>query len=214
MGEGVPDRAVLFVDGNNWYHSLVNAGVTGRLHLDYVKIAAKLVGPRTWLGTRYYVGKVSQRGNVRLYADQRRFEALFTQSDARHTFHYGRLEPRTVESEAAKVLERYLHNLTTRIDGTVFKELMEIAKAHRKTTVMAEKAVDVNLAVDLVTMAQRDEYDTAYLLSADGDFTPAVAAARGLGKKVFAVSPDHGHQLAGAVDSFIHIKADWFIGCR
>ena len=202
------------MDGNNWYHSLKEAGVTGCLYLDYAKIATKLVGTRTWQATRYYIGQVSQKGNVQLYADQRRFESLFTQCDARNTFHYGRLEPRPVKSEAAKELEDYLHRLTTRIDATVFKELMEIARTHRTATVMVEKAVDVNLAVDMVMMAERDEYDTAYLLSADGDFTPAVVAARGLGKTVFAVSLDYGHQLAGAVNSFIHIKADWFIGCR
>jgi hypothetical protein len=44
------------------------------------------------------------------------------------------------------------------------------------------------LAVDMVRMAERNEYDTAYLLSADGDFTPAVKAVAEKGKKVFAAS--------------------------
>jgi uncharacterized LabA/DUF88 family protein len=76
--------------------------------------------------------------------------------------------------------------------------------------VWTEKAVDVQLAVDMVTMATRDEYDCAYLLSADGDFTGAVDYVRSLGKKVFAASPLHGAQIAKVVNTFIPLKAAWF----
>lgn len=57
------DRAVLFIDGNNWYHSLSELGVGDLGRLDYAKISEKLVGPRTWIGTRYYIGRVQQKGN-------------------------------------------------------------------------------------------------------------------------------------------------------
>ena len=55
------------------------------------------------------------------------------------------------------------------------------------------------LAVDLVRMADRDEFDVAYLLAADGDYPPAVEAVMASGKKVFAaaVSLD---DLAAAFD--------------
>jgi hypothetical protein len=32
------DRAVVFVDGNNWFHALCEAGVEDRARLDYKKI--------------------------------------------------------------------------------------------------------------------------------------------------------------------------------
>ena len=51
-------------------------------------------------------------------------------------------------------------------------------------------------------MAQRDEYDLAYLLSADGDFVPVVREVQRLGKRVFVASPWRGHQLA-------HASSDW-----
>lgn len=78
---------------------------------------------------------------------------------------------------------------------------------------MVEKAVDVMLAVDFVLMAQRNEYDAAYLLTADGDFTPAVDAAKELGKKIYAASPSHGAKLASHVDSFIKLDSLWFDDC-
>ena len=40
-----------------------------------------------------------------------------------------------------------------------------------------EKATDVNLALDIVLDAQADEYDEAFLISNDGDFSGAVKAA-------------------------------------
>ena len=168
------DRAVLFIDGNNWYHALRDHGVINQKRLDYARISEKLTGPRDWLGTRYYVGRVQQRGNTRLYAEQRQFLAQLEQTDRRISTHLGRLEQRPDDNPAARELLSYLANLPRRIDSDVYRDLMEIAKTHERRTVTVEKAVDVMLAVDLVVMAERDEFDAAYVLSADGDFTPAV----------------------------------------
>jgi uncharacterized LabA/DUF88 family protein len=208
-----PDRAIVLVDGNNWYHSLSNSGVSNQGALNFAKISRKVVGPRTWVATRYYVGQVQQTGNADLYAAQRRFLSYLTSCDPRISFHFGRLEQRPVVSEAAKEVLRYLGNLKIRIDIRVYKDLLAIAKAHERTTVIVEKAVDVHLAVDLVVGAERNEYDAAYILSADGDLTPAVEAAKALNKKVFAVSMSQGAQLAAAVNSFIRIVASWVADC-
>ena len=63
-------------------------------------------------------------------------------------------------------------------------------------------------------MAEHDSFDDAYVLSADGDFTPAVEHVRSQGKKVYAVSASSGARLAAAVDSFIRIAASsWFADC-
>lgn len=207
------DRAVVFVDGNDWYHSLREAGVTDQLRLNHAKIALKLAGPRTWAATRYYVGQVPQAGNKQLYADQRRFIAKLQATDSRISVHLGRLEQRPVKSEAAEELIRYLAALRVRIDSGVYRELLDLGHRHRQATTLVEKAVDVMLAVDMVVLAERDELDTAYLLSADGDFTPAVNAVRSHGKKVFAVSAGHGAQLAAVVNAFIHVDAGWFDDC-
>ena len=207
------DRAILFVDGNNWYHSLREIGLRDLGRLDYSAISLKLVGPREWLETRYYIGQVKQTGDTTLYAAQRRFLAKLSATDNRVTYHLGRLETRTVKNEAAEEVKRYLSNLRVRIDMAVYHELMGIAQEHSVSEVMVEKAVDVMLAVDMVVMAERDKYDAAYLLSADGDYTPAVKAAKSLGKKVYAVSPTSGAQLAAVVDSFIRVSEGWFEDC-
>ena len=49
-----------------------------------------------------------------------------------------------------------------------------------------EKAVDVKLAVDLLEFA--DIYDTAIIVSGDGDYVPVVQAVKNRGKQVINVS--------------------------
>lgn len=69
------------------------------------------------------------------------------------------------------------------------------------------------LAVDLVRLAHGDRYDAAYVLSADGDYTPAVEAAAAVGKIVYAASPDSGFALSRVVKTFIRLKKPWFQDC-
>jgi uncharacterized LabA/DUF88 family protein len=207
------DRAIVFVDGNNWYHSLRAARVGYLGRLNYASISRKLLGPRIWAGTRYYVGQVRQEGSARLYAQQRRFLAHLAATDRRISVHLGRLEPRPFRNEAVDELRRYLGRLEVRIDKTVFQELMALAAKHSRSEIFVEKAVDVMIAVDMVTMAYRDDYDAAYLLSADGDFTPVVGAVTALGKRVYAASTAHGAELAASVSAFIRLASPWFADC-
>ena len=210
----IPERAVVFVDGNNWYHGLKDLGFTGLGWLNYAKVSAKLVQPpRQWTATRYYVGQVQQRGNLSLYADQRRYMSWLMGRDPRITIHYGRLEERTATDKAAAELKRYLANLPVRIDPAVYRGLSEIAARHTNVSITVEKAVDVKLAVDMFRMAARDEYDVAYLLAADGDYTPAVEAVVAAGKTVFAAAPRYGAELARVVKSYMRLRGGWFPDC-
>jgi uncharacterized LabA/DUF88 family protein len=209
----VADRALVFIDGNNWYHALCEVGVEDRARLDYRKISEKLLGPREWMGTRYYIGQLSQQHSPSLYAQQRSFLASLQNTDSRISVHLGRIEPRRASNDAARELREYLGKLTTQIDPIVFADLSDIARRHAQATVFVEKAVDVFLAVDVVTMAISNTYDAAYLLTADGDYTPVVEAVRKLGKKVYAACPLSGAQLGRTVNSFIHLQPAWFGDC-
>lgn len=209
----MPERAVLFVDGNNWYHALKAVGVPDRGSLDLARISRKLIGTRQWVATRYYIGRVSQRSAPALYADQRSYVAGLLAADPRVSVHFGRLERRPVVDRTAMELKRYLHALPARIDPQVYRDLYRIAMSGTRAATYVEKAVDVQLAVDLVVMAERDEFDAAYLLSADGDFTPAVAAVRAHAKRIYAASPATGAALAAAVDTYIPLRKEWFGDC-
>lgn len=47
-----------------------------------------------------------------------------------------------------------------------------------------EKKVDINIAIDIISLAYENEYDTAVLVSGDGDFVPVVKRVKKLGKNV------------------------------
>lgn len=51
-------------------------------------------------------------------------------------------------------------------------------------TVYQVKEDDIHLAVDMVKLAYNNAYDTAILVSSDGDFVPAVKAVKEVGKNV------------------------------
>jgi len=198
-GEAVADRAVLFVDGNNWYHGLKELGLSPLSAFNYAKVSNKLVRPsddREWTATRFYIGQVRQDGDLRLYAEQRRYVDWLKARDSRISVHFGRLERRSVRSKLASELKQYLGSLRVRIDPVVYKDLLDLAKQHEKAKINVEKAVDVMLAVDMVAMAMKDEYDVAYILSADGDYTHAAQLVSEHGKKVFAAAPRAGAQVS------------------
>jgi len=46
-----------------------------------------------------------------------------------------------------------------------------------------EKKVDINIAIDVVALTYEDVYDTAVLVSGDGDFLPVVKKIKELNKK-------------------------------
>lgn len=47
-----------------------------------------------------------------------------------------------------------------------------------------EKKVDINIAIDIISLAYENAYDTAVLVSGDGDFVPVVKKVKELHKSV------------------------------
>jgi uncharacterized LabA/DUF88 family protein len=204
---------VVFVDGNNWFHGLDRIGEAGQRRLNYAKLSQKLAGPRTWLETRYYVGRVKQVGNERLYADQRAFIDQLLATDHRIKVFFGRIEERPTENQLADRILDYLAQNASAIEPRVRFRLEAMVSTHKKIPTYVEKATDVYLATDLVGMAFTNAYDTAYLLSADGDYTPAVEHAKRQGKTVYAASAQPGAELARVVTKFIPVKSEWLADC-
>ncbi len=71
-----------------------------------------------------------------------------------------------------------------------------------------EKTVDVNLAVDMVRMA--DNYDLALIVSGDQDYVPAAQAVKNMGKHVvnIAFKARNGMLLPGGAKRLNHMT-DW-----
>ena len=202
------ERAFLFIDGSNFYHAARDIGIaTG--DLDYKALAHKLILDRRLTGIRYYVGKVS--GDVSRIASQGKF--LDRIRDQGVDVVLGRIERRMLDPDKNPLITRLKDLIAANrasLGAPLLAELQALCET--KLPQYTEKRVDVSIAVDMVTMAWADQFDTAYLLSADGDFVPAVEAVRSRDKKVFAASPVVGRELQKAVDTFIPLKREWFSG--
>ena len=73
--------------------------------------------------------------------------------------------------------DRFLHSL---YDTPYVEVRLGIGKQRRDQVV--EKGVDVMLATDLVVRAYQDQYDTAILVSGDGDFLSGDTGSKGPGQ--------------------------------
>ncbi len=76
----------------------------------------------------------------------------------------------------------------------------------QRGSTMVEKGVDVMLAVDLVTHAFKDHYDTAIIVSGDADFYPALQGAKDVGKQVEVAAFETNISSEAARVADVHIK--------
>ena len=56
-----------------------------------------------------------------------------------------------------------------------------------KTNVI-EKKIDIKMAIDIISLAYEDKYDTAVLVTGDGDFVPVVKKLKHLNKILSEIS--------------------------
>jgi len=99
-------------------------------------------------------------------------------------------------------LDRNKDNRAYRSQQRFFQKLKEIpnfrlvlcrmqkVKINGKT-IYQVKEDDIHLAVDMVKLAYNNAYNTAILVSSDGDFVPAINAVQEIGKKVENIGFEH-----------------------
>lgn len=109
-------------------------------------------------------------------------------------------------------LRRWQQRLVAHLQNSGWK--VEYGHMLEHNGVFQEKGVDVHIAVDLLTGAYEDHYDTAVLVSSDTDLIPAVLAIRGKKKQVeyigFAHRPSFG--LMKNVDLTTTLRRDDLVG--
>jgi uncharacterized LabA/DUF88 family protein len=103
-------------------------------------------------------------------------------------YYIGQVKP---EEGNARSLE--LHKNQQRLFEKLKKHEFYIVRGRlrRIGDVYTEKGVDVRIGIDIVEGAYENRYDTAILISSDGDFAPALEMTRRKGKKVEVVGFSH-----------------------
>lgn len=95
-------------------------------------------------------------------------------------YYYTALPPQERDPERYQKQQKFLNALERKRYFTVVLGRLEI----RPGGIYVEKGVDINLAVDLLDLAYHNTYDTAIIVSGDGDFSGAVKIVQRMGKHV------------------------------
>ncbi len=159
-------RVNLLIDGGNFYHLVLKKLGINEKNFDFDKFADFLVGTErtiSEMGKRYYVGTVREKEG-----DERSKEAM-----AKQTSFFAKLKTTKWEIKTSKLRTR---TEEIKIDSRVqnYKSLQKLGITSIKIERQREKGIDVKLATDLIVGAVDNKYDTAIVLSSDGDLLPAI----------------------------------------
>lgn len=152
------ERVMVFIDGSNFYHGLRRS--FGHAKVNFQGFCGLLCTPnRRLVHSHYYNVPLRQAGNPAQYAAQQRFHSELRKLP-HFSLHLGRLVDRDRDENCPNCAHTY------------------------KVSYQTEKGVDIQLASHMLSFAFDNQYDTAVLVTNDGDFAPVVAEVLRLNKKV------------------------------
>lgn len=116
------------------------------------------------------------------------------------TYYYNAAISAAREPQKAKDQQRFFGAL----DHIPYFET-RLGRLEPRGDVFVEKGVDVRLATDILSMAFRGVYDTAIIVSCDGDFAHALDAVRDMGKHVEVACFQRAYHIKRAADKVIEL---------
>lgn len=197
------DRAAFFIDGYNLYIAINNLGGKGGAHAD---------NPR--LNKHYFKWLDFQALGKRLIREssEELAHVVYCFSYAEHIQDENK---KTRHREYVKALEA---SDVECIPGKFREKPVECHKCGHSRRPMEEKETDVNLAVHLIDGAHRNEFEHAYIVSADSDFAGAVRLFRERfpDKKITSVAPpgmSHPNAVKEHASGVLSIKEGDITAC-
>lgn len=167
---GFMERVMIFIDGSNLYHGLKKC--LGTAKIDMHKFCNILTtDKRTLVHTYYYNVPLKQEENPSQYSDQQKFLANISKIP-HFTIKLGRRVKRDNFIACYKCKKNY----------TIVK--CPNCRTELQPYTYVEKGVDVSIAVDMLVGAIDNQYDTAIIVSGDGDFVPVVEEIQRIRKNV------------------------------
>lgn len=123
------------------------------------------------------------------------------------TYYYNAILDQKKDKERYKKQQRFFEGLKKLPDFEVILCRMQKDIVDGKVC-YSVKEDDIHIAVDMLKLAYNDAYDTAILVSTDGDFVPAIKAVKEIGKKVENVGFENkfSWHLKQNCDRFILLK--------
>ncbi len=160
------ERVCIFIDASNLYHCMLKKTGIKEVDFNFEDFAKFLARDREIIenGKCFYVGTVREKGarheTKRAMANQNKLFSRLISCD-------------NWRIETSKLRTRLE---TIKIDDRVndYKKLAGLGIKEIQYERSREKGIDVKIAVDLISGAVNDKYDTAILVSSDTDLVPAI----------------------------------------
>lgn len=173
-----PNRVVVFIDGQNTYLRLLETytDLPRPMRYDVVKLANLVVGlatDRALTGIRFYTGIQNSAEDPKGYAGKQKYLAGLQSNGVvvkQHTMKYG---------------DEWRMERVQPVPNTCCQPRFGLKREAR------EKGIDILLALDLVLMANTNDYDTAVILSQDTDLDVAVNAAQKIAEGRFYIAVEN-----------------------
>ena len=150
-GQRGTERVIVYIDGFNLYYGLRSMGWRHYLWLDLRQLSENLLRPPQRLEMiRYFTARISAESHD---PDRPRRQGLYLEA-------------------LGTLLDLSLHY------GSYITKNQRCPNCGAITRTFEEKMTDVNIAVEMLCDAQDNAFDTAIVISADGDLTGPISAVR------------------------------------
>ncbi len=162
-------RVISYIDGFNLYYGLKESGWHRYLWLDLHALASSLILPEQDLvHTKYFTSRIVKPDGKRK-RQSTYLEALESHCGARLKMYFGHYQSDPWMCRSCGAVEQ----------------------------VPSEKKTDVNIAVEIMTDAFGNSFDTALIITADSDLIPPVLAVKRLfpNKRVVIAFPPNRHSV-------------------
>lgn len=170
------ERVMIFIDGSNFYHGLKENNI--RTNINFQKFCDKLCGEKRLIQTHYYNVPLIQSIDPKNYQSQQRFFNMLRKTPYL-TLHLGRFAKRNQKFKCPNPsCGENLSEIVIKCPKCLKEENFKLPPFY------VEKGIDVNIATDMLSNAFDNTYDTAILVSADGDFVPVVNEVKRLRRRV------------------------------
>ena len=186
----IPERIICFVDGFNLYHALISIGVNHYKWLDLRTLFTRLTRSKSEIVTQLYYFSAYPTWKPDSYFRHRQYVAALVSTGV------------------------------IPIMGQFKNKPKECKQCHAKWVSHEEKETDVNLALALLDLAYKNQYDHAFVLTRDSDIAPAIHKVKQNfpNKKITVLAPyicRHSTELIQASDahktiSLKHISTSLF----
>ncbi len=125
------------------------------------------------------------------------------------TYYYNAPLDRKKDKESYIKQQRFFDKIQRIQNFTFVLCRMQKRKVDGKT-IYEVKEDDIHLAVDMVKLAYNNAYDTAILVSSDGDFVPAIQAIKEKGKNVENIGFENkfSYHLQQESDKFLKLRKE------